>query len=1228
MMARVSHQLYRLPVKWKLQHIPGTSLPIADFFSRIYKPYECLFSDRKLRYPDLKRENITMPSEWAENPDLILTTADLLEGMRQQIMFIEKSSNNVKEKRLKALMNEVSILYEGLGEQREKLAKDLQNDLAMVQLRVKEGKAAYQYKANLDSLTKASIEPLTANPQRTLITPEYIIKAQNANPKLHNIITMLRTLPREKIPKAIIKRYRLLNDNILITKKKKDKPFEHPGNLRIVCDSKMTIYILSVLHVMSSHWGQNILNHAFSNTYKCVEGSTQGYVKLVCTGCRSCQFIRNTHKKVLAEGRIPLPDSPNSCWMVDHMIFKQGQTFNGRKVVAAFNIMDLFSNLLISVPVKDLTAKTTIECLKRIFAQFNIPRKIVSDNHTALCRSPEVLHFLKSNNIKQVVTVTSHSSQSNKVERLHKIFRETLLLVQETFKRSSQFDMFYTVVRMINSRPLTLSLHPNVKQICKEMGTEPGVVTPFSLHFGLPPVKHPLIPLENTLEPEDRGAFRAKWKHIITEHDKMLQKELDERNKQFKGKIIEVGDLVLIRNFTAHKESVKYYKEIYEVVKIEKARYFCSPLFSKGSLFEANGNRLKPYAYTELFDCLPSKIRLLMGENLSPEQLKEQAENSPGMLPKDLEGVHNWRPQNLITLRNRITPAEKGSEPALSIIETDILSDTTESTSRFSIPDSIPDHRSEVSTLLNNSGISQFKTTKQGMTKTPFKVPLLPKTKPVHIQTPSDKKLQDTAVLIDDWERKVAEKEQNLQIIKEKLQFIKNKMSNSINSEGASIPKASSTQTDNKETTPARAQSWFEGRVEKPRKTISVNKDKLEVRKLNWSKELQDDEEILLTPKVTPTRESGKSTSVKKDKLETRKLNWSREPQDEDEVLLTPKTTRIKNLDKLAKSEPSYKLKAQQQKMNTTFPTTKEQRNRSEHQYEGSDTLDAHELWLKVIKSKTDIANEDLKDLKQKIKDLDNKQSANTQTFSEFPTILTNISREPTKQQDTSKQTANVSNPTPPKDLNVSNMFSTENLDKNYKELADIQQNLNDIVSDHTKQFKTMTPQTAEIDKSIPQQPLDLQTPENIRQARKNLMDFYPTNDLSFTNTSTPQPKETRTEAKQNVERNIDTRATVKPFVEKSASPILKPVPGQPFFRFNDSTLDLDNIKNPSFTSTPISSRDKSNPTPEPQKEASRSKSPGKITGILNKYAGALRDRAKLVKPFKFRDPNFVYGKF
>jgi hypothetical protein len=256
-----------------------------------------------------------MPDSW-KKPDLILTTEDILEVMIQHIVFVEKSSMPVKEKRLKVLMEEISILHERLVKDEDNLLGRVRDNLKYVQ-KVREAA----------SKKKVEITPLTAVSERGLVTPEYIIKKQNENEKIHNIIMTLCTTPREKISKDMLKKYRLLNDSILVTRKLMDLPFDAPGNIRIVCDVTMSLYILALPHVMSCHPGMNTLNHLFRNTYKCIEANVAGLVKLVCTGCRVCRFHRPLNKKVKPEGRIPLPTEPMDTWMIDFMVFKKELTF-------------------------------------------------------------------------------------------------------------------------------------------------------------------------------------------------------------------------------------------------------------------------------------------------------------------------------------------------------------------------------------------------------------------------------------------------------------------------------------------------------------------------------------------------------------------------------------------------------------------------------------------------------------------------------------------------------------------------------------------------------------------------------------------------------------------------------------------------------------------------------------------------------------------------------------
>ena len=125
-MRNISHRLYSLPVRWSLVHAPGVSIPITDALSRIYTPYRCAFTEKV----DNSLDNIKIPKEWTLCPNLVLTTADIIESIRRQIVFIEKSSSAVKVKRLKALQSEVQRTAHLIGEKVEEISTVIEGNLS------------------------------------------------------------------------------------------------------------------------------------------------------------------------------------------------------------------------------------------------------------------------------------------------------------------------------------------------------------------------------------------------------------------------------------------------------------------------------------------------------------------------------------------------------------------------------------------------------------------------------------------------------------------------------------------------------------------------------------------------------------------------------------------------------------------------------------------------------------------------------------------------------------------------------------------------------------------------------------------------------------------------------------------------------------------------------------------------------------------------------------------
>ena len=270
-MSRLSHQLYSLPFKWSLIHVSGVDIPIAVVLSRLYPPYKCAFSDRHLRYPELQRSDIKLPDEWLKDPNLVLTAQDIIEALRKKIIFIEKSSIPIKLKRIRSLVGTLSEYQENGATGFEHLSEKVLADLGHLETLAKEHKlnapprkkkaktASSEEEADIFAMAVERGQSLTSVAPKVLITPAFITKHQNEDEILYAVIMHHKTTPKGELRKKVVKKHRILNDSILCTRKDKSLPFDEPGNLRIVCNQKMTLIIMSILHIMGGHDGINSL---------------------------------------------------------------------------------------------------------------------------------------------------------------------------------------------------------------------------------------------------------------------------------------------------------------------------------------------------------------------------------------------------------------------------------------------------------------------------------------------------------------------------------------------------------------------------------------------------------------------------------------------------------------------------------------------------------------------------------------------------------------------------------------------------------------------------------------------------------------------------------------------------------------------------------------------------------------------------------------------------------
>ena len=703
-LARVSHFLYSLPFKWSLNHVSGEKNQFADCLSRIVPDYRAAFSNRIDSFPDLKREMAKLPAEWLKTPNIILTTRDIMQTLRDSIDN-EKCSEAVRAKRYRGLTENIEkIMDQPLIPPSHGFNYDTDSKLTTcmaMNLRNKRVIGTHdmfdpvpeQHEGDIDITQQIYDDKnvkISPSAIRALITPAFLSRYQNKDPALHKIIMTLKTSSFKDIPKRITKQYRLLNDSILVTRYTKQKAFYYPGNLRIICTLEMALIILAYLHVMNIHPGVNSLMKLFLANYKIPH--ITALAKIIVRGCRACKLNTQSSRPNFPPGRVPLQTAPNKLWFIDHMSITDIQ-FRGQKVRMLFNVMDGYSGFLASFMNKRETAQCVLSSLQEAIALMGLPEAILSDNHSALLKNRKVIKYLQSQGIKTRLSIP-YNSQSNRVERLHSTLRRAIKLTSETFARDP-YDIFYQIIQMINSRPLAISHHPAIKDL---IGKLDRVVTPYDLQFSRPRDPPIIRKLSDDCSDDDFEQFQAKWTALLTEYNKQQDDALKAKIKIYKQqeqRDLHIGSLAYtIRTYKPHKEKLKYNRNIYEIVDIAHSMFFLRPLFGKQSIVKVHGNKIKPYHYSSLFEILPKPLRLLLGENLSPDALKARSARNRMDLPNDLD------PRDLLKykqdqIKTKLAPSSVESFESvsswLSDIPEDPPSDPDDSPESISL-DLVPDH--------------------------------------------------------------------------------------------------------------------------------------------------------------------------------------------------------------------------------------------------------------------------------------------------------------------------------------------------------------------------------------------------------------------------------------------------------------------------------------------------------------------------------------------------------
>ncbi|GBM33314.1 Transposon Tf2-6 polyprotein [Araneus ventricosus] len=273
--------------------------------------------------------------------------------------------------------------------------------------------------------------------------------------------------------------------------------------------------------------------------------------KNFCEHCEKC--LENKPKAKLTQTQmIPKRNlAPGQCIAID-VVGKLPRSTDNKNFI--LTIIDHYSRYLEAYPLQNITSRTIINCLNKYFANFGLPKFLITDNATNFI-SNEMVKFLDRLNIQHRKSSIYYPMANGLLERAHRTMKESLAsMCESTFQWSDKllfFKLYYNN-----------SIHSVTK------------FAPAEIFFG----RMQNLPLDSFFEPitvENESKYlkniRNNMCSIRNEFAKNEEQYFKNNAPHIKGRKVpnfNLGDKVFVKNFSHPHVFQEKYKGPFEIIKI------------------------------------------------------------------------------------------------------------------------------------------------------------------------------------------------------------------------------------------------------------------------------------------------------------------------------------------------------------------------------------------------------------------------------------------------------------------------------------------------------------------------------------------------------------------------------------------------------------------------------------------------------------------------------------
>lgn len=237
-------------------------------------------------------------------------------------------------------------------------------------------------------------------------TENWILTLQMADHELERIFKILKPDSNEEITE--IKKNYVVKNNALYRKVGED--------LRLVIPKDARWQICKANHDDVGHFGIAKSLERIQSRYWFPK--LKRFVKKYVAACIDCAYNKDSSVQARSGFLHPIPkvEQPFLVLHLDHLgPFVRSKARNSY----ILTIVDGFTKYLFAKPVKDTKTKSVIKALESLFADFAVPRRIITDRGTAFT-SAQFKEFCVSKGIKHILNAVACPRANGQAERFNK----------------------------------------------------------------------------------------------------------------------------------------------------------------------------------------------------------------------------------------------------------------------------------------------------------------------------------------------------------------------------------------------------------------------------------------------------------------------------------------------------------------------------------------------------------------------------------------------------------------------------------------------------------------------------------------------------------------------------------------------------------------------------------------------------------------------------------------